>query len=152
MARLLPSAPSRPGYTLVEVVAALVLLAVALAMGGPRLRGLADRSAVLGAREALVGLVGRARMAAVVHGGASLTIRASDGEVRVRTTDGDSLPSVLLGRRFGVTLTLSRSRQATELRFDALGLGRIASETISLRRGSAEGRVVVSGYGRVRRP
>ena len=38
-----------------------------------------------------------------------------------------------------------------EIRFDALGLGQVASETLRFRRGGAEAGLVLSSYGRVRR-
>jgi hypothetical protein len=57
-----------------------------------------------------------------------------------------------LGEEYGVRLHLARGRHETEIRFDALGLGRMSSETVALRRNGAEVRLVISGYGRIRRP
>jgi hypothetical protein len=59
---------------------------------------------------------------------------------------------VALQEELSVTVELSRGRSATELRYDALGLGQVASETLRFRRGDAASALVVSGYGRVRRP
>jgi hypothetical protein len=62
-----------------------------------------------------------------------------------------SLRRVALGTEFGVTLSLGGAATEVDLAYDALGLGRLASQTITFRRGSAAAALVVSGYGRVRR-
>lgn len=49
-------------------------------------------------------------------------------------------------------MTLSGQRAEAELRFDALGIGRIASQTIRLSRGDEDAVLVVSSYGRLARP
>ena len=146
----LPSAAA-PGFTLVEVACALLLLTVLLGLAAPRLRGLADRSAVAAAREAVAGAVGRARARALVHGGATLRLRSGPARARVEAPGADTL-RLALGEEYGVRLHLARGRGETEIRFDALGLGRMSSETVALRRNGAEVRLVISGYGRIRRP
>ena len=150
------AAPARPGprlagHTLVELAGALLLASVLLGMALPELRSLADRSAASGAREALVGLLAEARMAAVARGGATVELDAGAARAVLRA-GGDSIAGVALRERFGVELRLAGGRPSSELRYDALGLGRLASETVAVRRGGSEARIVVSGYGRVRRP
>ena len=44
-----------------------------------------------------------------------------------------------------------RGGRGDRLAYDALAVGRVASGTLTFRRGDAESSVVVSGYGRVRR-
>lgn len=141
----------RDGHTLLELCSALLLAALAgsvLLRGG---RDLRDGMAVVAAREAVAGLVAEARVHAVARGGA--VVRIEGGPWRASAEAGDSvLRSVALEEELGVLVTLTRGRTATELRFDALGLGQVASETVRFRRGDVERALVISGYGRVRRP
>jgi hypothetical protein len=141
----------RRGHTLFELCAALLIAALAASVFLPPARALLDRMGVVAAREAVAGLVAEARLAAVAHGGASVHVQA--GPWRAWAQVGDSaFGRVGLEEDLAVTVELSRGRAATELRFDALGLGQVASETIRFRRGVAASALVVSGYGRVRRP
>lgn len=138
------------GHTLVELTALLGLMAVAASALAPAARGYRDRSAVVGAREAVAGLVAEARVRAMTSGGASVHVAA--GPWRAWAQLGDSvLRTVALEAELGVRVELSGGRTATELPYDGLGLGRIASETLAFRRGEAETALVISGYGRVRR-
>lgn len=141
----------RRGHTLFELCAALLLASLAASTLIPPARGLLDRMAVVAAREAVAGLFAEARLAAIEHGGASVHVRS--GPSRAWAQIGDSVfGSVALERDLSVTVELPRGRSTTELRFDPLGLGQVASETITFRRGAAASSLVVSGYGRVRRP
>lgn len=145
-----PRSPRRPGgHTLLEVATALLLLTVLLGIGVQGGRTLVDRSAVASAREALVGLVARARVEATAGGGSILHLRARPpgGWVEVA---GDTLVHLSLAHR-GAELELPGGGERWSLAFDPLGLGVVAAGTLSLRRGAAEARLVISGYGRVRR-
>ena len=126
------------------------LTALLLAAGIPAARRSLDRMAVVGARESLVGLVVRTRAEALQRGGATLLVDPSVGRVRVQsgTTIVDSLD---LDAAFGVEVDIGTPARTAQLRFDGLGIGRVASRTIALRRGSAEAGIVVSSYGRVTR-
>jgi type II secretory pathway pseudopilin PulG len=140
----------RRGHTLFELCAALLLVALAASAVLPAGRALLDRVAVVAAREAVAGLVAEARVAALSYGGASVHLTA--GPWRAWAQVGDSaFGLVQLEEELAVTVELSRGRAATELRYDALGLGQVASETLRFRRGVAASSLVVSGYGRVRR-
>jgi type II secretory pathway pseudopilin PulG len=138
------------GHTLVELTAVLLLMALASSTLLPLARRTQDRSSVIAAREAVAGLVAEARIASVMFGGASVHFAArpwrawseAGGEVRRR---------VSLEEELGVSLVLTRSRVAAQIRFDALGLGQIASETLRFQRRDAEAGLVLSSYGRVRR-
>lgn len=141
----------RRGHTLLELSAALLLASLAISAllraGG----GLSDTLAVVSAREALAGLVAEARVAALQHGGAQ--VRVEGPPWRAWSQVGDSVVrEVGLERAWGVEVVLPRGRTGATLRYDALGLGQVASETLRLRRGDAERLLVVSGYGRLRRP
>ena len=52
---------------------------------------------------------------------------------------------------FGVTLHLTSQRERSRIVFDAMGLGRVASQSIRIRRGEASAGIVVSSFGRIRR-
>lgn len=138
------------GYTLVELAAVLLLLALAGAAVAPAGRRLRDRAAVVAARESVAGLVAEARASALAWGGSSVHLEADPW--RAWYVAGDSVRRALaLERELGVTVLLSRGRPSTEVRFDALGLGRVASETLRFARGEAVSGLVLSGYARVRR-
>lgn len=140
----------RRGHTLFELCAALLLGAIALSALLPAGRSLLDRMAVVSAREAVAGLVAQARVAALAYGGARVHVHAAPWRAWVEV--GDSVfGEVALERDLSVTVELPRGRSATELRYDALGLGQVASETLRFRRGDAVRALIVSGYGRVRR-
>jgi prepilin-type N-terminal cleavage/methylation domain-containing protein len=135
----------RTGFTLLEISVVLALLALAGTAVVPAARRTADAAAVVGAREAVAGLVVRARSEAMLLGGASLHARAADATVWVEADDS-VVALRRLGAEFGVTLELGAAE--AELPFDALGIGRRASRTLALRRGTAEARLVVAAYGR----
>lgn len=140
----------RRGHTLLELCAVLLLAAVAASVILPAGRTLRDRMAVVAAREAVAGLVAEARMAAVAHGGASVQLRAAPWRAWAEVGDS-AFGHLALEEDLSVTVDLSRGRTLTELRYDPLGLGQVASETVRFRRGDAFAALVVSGYGRVRR-
>ncbi len=140
----------RRGYTLFEICAGLLLVTLAASAFLPAGRSLLDRMAVVAAREAVAGLVAEARVAALTHGGAR--VHLASGPWRAWAQVGDSVfGRVGLEEELAVTVELSRDRTATELRYDALGLGQVASETLRFLRGQAASSLVVSAYGRVRR-
>lgn len=136
------------GHTLIELIAVLLIGSLALAVGLPAADAQRDRWAVAGAREALVGAVSSARAAAITRGGASLFVDAAGDSVWSGGPWGASDP-VDLRREFGVDL--GPDGGLFELRFGPLGLGRVASRTLVLRRGGAAASITVSSYGRVRR-
>jgi type II secretory pathway pseudopilin PulG len=138
------------GHTLVELTFVLLLMGVAAASVAPTARQLQERAAVAAAREAVVGLLAEARLAAIETGGATVWIDSGSGLAQA-IASGTTLRRVALTTDFGVTLRLSGSQPHVELRYDALGLGRMSSITIVLRRGRAAAELVVSSYGRVRR-
>jgi prepilin-type N-terminal cleavage/methylation domain-containing protein len=138
------------GYSLIELVLVMLLMGVAAASFAPAARRQRDRAGVVGAREAVVALIAEARSAAMARGSASVHISAVPPRAEGRS-GGAPLRVVALGTEFGVSLSLSGAATEVDLAYDALGLGRLASQTITFRRGSAAAALVVSGYGRVRR-
>jgi len=141
----------RNGHTLLELCAVLLLAALVASVVLPAAGRLQDTFAVVAAREALAGLVAEARAAAPGHGSGSVHLRSEPWRAWSQA-GGVPLRSVDLAEELGVSVDLSRGRTSMDLRYDALGLGQVASETIVLRRGSSRRALVVSGYGRVRRP
>jgi prepilin-type N-terminal cleavage/methylation domain-containing protein len=138
------------GYTLVELVFVLFLVGVATATAAPAAVRQRDRAMVVGAREAVVGLLAEARAAAVEAGGASVRLWASPGRAEA-VVRGMARRTVHLEADFGVSVGLSGAAAEAELSYDGLGLGRVASQTITFRRGSEVAELVVSAYGRARR-
>jgi prepilin-type N-terminal cleavage/methylation domain-containing protein len=137
----------KSGFTLLELLFVLALTGLLSASLVSPARGLADRFAVVAARDGIAGMVARARSIAPYHWGSILHI--SEGPWRAWTEAGDSvIHRVDLESELGVTVTLSRERSATQMEFDALGLGRMAGETLVFRRGDAEAVLVISAYGR----
>ena len=137
----------RSGTTLLELAVVLVLIALAGTAVLPAARRQADRSALIGAREAVAAFIARTRTEAMLVGAASLRVRTAEADLAVLTAD--SLVTVLhLGSQFGVAIELGGGAAEAELHFDGLGLGRVASRTITLRRGQDEVALVVSAYGR----
>lgn len=138
------------GYTLVELLAVLTLLAVGASAVAPTARRLGDRAAVVSVREEIVRALATARSSAVAAGGSSVTLVARPPSVRVEA--GAAVVRRLpIGHDSGVSLELTAGRDSTTLRFDRLGIGRLANGTVRIRRGEAVAELVVSSYGRVRR-
>lgn len=104
----------------------------------------------MAAREAMVGLVAETRLEAMSVGEARLRVSADSAVAAVASADS-TLRRVDFGAEYRVGIRLSGVRSSAELEFDALGLGRMAGQTIRFSRGEAVAEVVVSGYGRVRR-
>ena len=140
----------RHGFTILELAGVLALLAVAAVVSLPVGWSVRERLSVVGAREELVGLITRARGEALRYGGASLIVNRNPAEVRVEA-GGETLHRVDMGATWRIELALSGGRPSFELRFDALGLGRMAARSVTLTRGSAVTRLIISAYGRIRR-
>jgi type II secretory pathway pseudopilin PulG len=138
------------GFTVVELTALLCILTLLLAAAAPRIRFQLDRLAVTAARDEVMGLFHQARGEAVARGGSTLRATTEPPTLAL-VSDGETLASTDLRTQFGVSLDLPRGRPEVALRFDPLGLGRVASQTLRLSRGEAEALLVVSSFGRVRR-
>lgn len=138
------------GHTLLELAAVLLLLGLACGAVMPTGRRLRDKAAVIAARESVAGLLAEARAAAVAHGGADVLV--ASGPWRAWYATGDSVRRTLsIESELGVSVVLARGRASTEVHYDALGLGRVASETLVFTRGDQQSGLVLSAYGRVRR-
>ena len=139
----------RFGFTLIEILVCLAVLAMLLAVAAPPAFRWRDAAAVRAARDELAAGLGWARMAAAAHGGAALLLDPLTGRYVVGT--GKRLdPPVDLAGRYGVAIDPG-TRAPVTFRYDALGIGRITSRTVRFRRGAAEAGLTVSAYGRYRR-
>jgi prepilin-type N-terminal cleavage/methylation domain-containing protein len=140
----------REGFSLPELV--LVMTIVGLVLGGalPAASRLRDRMAVVGARESVVGIFHKARIEAVAFGGASIVLRVSPPGAELWSA-GALRSDVPLDGDSGVEMTLSSGRERVEIFYDALGLGRVASQTIRFMRNGSRSGLVVSSLGRVTR-
>ena len=138
------------GFTLLELITVIALLGLALGELLPAGSHLLDRMAVLGAREAAVGLIHRARMEAVARGGARLEVESFPPAMKIVVgAPSQAIEAVAFDE--GVVLALSGDRESVELTFDAMGVGRVASQTLRFSRGSAQAELVGSSFGRVTR-
>jgi len=139
------------GYSLVEAIMVVAILAMTAASFAPAARRYHDSALVVAARESVVGLIAAARLRALGKG--NVAVHLGGDPFRVWVVEDDSVLLVRpLGNELGVSLELSRGRNETRLAYDALALGRVASETLTFVRGNTRRSLIVSGYGRVRRP
>ena len=144
--------PLRSGLSLLELLTSLAILGVLLGMVAVPIARAGDSLAVRAARGAILNAAATTRALATGHGGATLTIRAADGALAIETRDGavaDTL--VRLASEYHVAVAFDDARlPAATLRFDGLGLGRLASRTVRLKRGRVTAGVTFSAYGRGR--
>jgi len=138
------------GHTLLELAVALLLLTTLAGAFVPAARRYRDRMSVVSAREEVAGLLSRARALAPATAGASVHIRADAGQAWVQALDSVLSP-VGLGGEDGVSVVLSGGRPSAVVRFDALGIGRVASLTVRFLRGQEQAGITVSSFGRIRR-
>jgi Tfp pilus assembly protein FimT len=136
------------GLTVPELLTFLVVVGVAVHATLMPARRQLDGVQVRAAREEVVALFHRARAGARLRGEAR--VRVADGANPELLVSGHGAERVMLDGR-GVELEVLGSRSETEFVFGPLGIAHLASATLVLRRGDAEVRLIVSGYGRVRR-
>jgi prepilin-type N-terminal cleavage/methylation domain-containing protein len=141
---------TRPGFTLIELALVLIIAGVlatfALTATGRARHGLAVRSA----RAELASAVSATRSAAILAGGATLVIDVQHARAWIETAGGAKDPHLFdLAARHGVSLHTTRGVPLL-LRYDALGIGRMANASITVRRGATQSMFIVSAYGRVR--
>jgi prepilin-type N-terminal cleavage/methylation domain-containing protein len=140
----------RNGFSLVELVCALALMALGVSLLLPAAQRVEERLSVVAAREELVALITLARSQALSHGGAVVFLEQNPPKAWV-VAGGVNQASVDLSILHRAELVLSGGRPRAVLRFDGVGLGQMTANAVTLRRGTALARLVVSAYGRVRR-
>ena len=139
-----------PGHTLLELVLVLALLGILTGMAMPGMARWRDGMAVRSAREEVAAALAWTRLAATAHGGATLHLDPATTTLWTSYDDGGATPPVDLAGLYGVRLDVGSDAEVT-LRYDQLGIGRVANRTVRLRRGRAVAGVTVSAYGRFRR-
>ncbi len=143
----------RRGHTLIELLIVLALLALAIGLAYPAARAASDAWAVRGARDAVGAAIAGARAAALTQRGAEVLLVPLDGTVLTRagTADAPPRPHLALTRDWRVRLSSPGFTGDTiAIRYDAIGIGRIANRTLRFERGRAVAGLTVSAYGRVR--
>lgn len=141
----------REGFTLPELVVVVVLAGVLLGAAVPRAAATLDRIAAAAARDLTAGAIARTRAVAVARGGAALVVRRAAAVFWIEDAQGARMEEVDLARAYGITLDASGTGEEIRVRYDALGIGRLASRTLRFRRGDAVATLVISSYGRVTR-
>jgi type II secretory pathway pseudopilin PulG len=142
----------RAGLTLADLIITLSILGIVLGMAAPRVAALRAHGAVRSARDAAAAAVERARSLAVARGTARVTVDPSAGTIVIESPIGLAVDPVLrLGEAYGVSVGVGGTGVPVSLDFNAIGLGVVASRTITLSRGPAQAGLSVSSYGRVRR-
>ena len=139
----------RFGYTLLELVFVLTIVTAGFTVVAPSYRRVHTRLMVRSARESLVGLITRAQALAIIHGGATVTLSVSPAVAWLEA--GGEVGDTLSLTALGVAMELSGGRPQARLRFNSLGIGELAGQSVGLSRGSARAGLIVSAYGRIRR-
>jgi prepilin-type N-terminal cleavage/methylation domain-containing protein len=141
---------SHSGYTLLELTLVLTLAALLAGAGTPALLHARNVMSVRAARAETVSAFAAARATAILAGGAALHIDAPASAVWIETAAGRRAGSErALGAQYGVVVQLERAEHVV-VRYDALGIGRLANTTVRIRRGRVAATLTVSAYGRVR--
>ena len=138
------------GHTLLELTVAVLLMATITGSLLPAAVRYRRKAAVVAARESVAGLLAEARAVAPGFAGAVVRIESDPWRAWIQVSDSVGR-SIQLEEPAGVQVVLSRSRMRTEVSYDALGIGRVASETIRFRLDGEEAGLTVSSFGRVRR-
>jgi prepilin-type N-terminal cleavage/methylation domain-containing protein len=138
------------GYTLLELAIVLTIAGILLLLATPGFGPGRDVLATRAARDHLLAQIALARVLAPAHGGAEVVLDTASARVVVRA-GARVYSEASLQQHFGVRLGLAgQAPGPVVLRFDAIGLGRMSSRTITLSRGDASGHVSISAYGRAR--
>lgn len=138
---------SRYGFTLVEAVIVMVLLALLVLIGFPKMSSAMVRSELRSARTTMINLVATARAAAVQRNQlTSINIAGNTAHVQA---GADIVGTVHdLSAEYGVTVTVSGG---TTIEFDPRGFGAGfgTADTIRLSRGGYTSTITIDGLGRV---
>jgi type II secretory pathway pseudopilin PulG len=141
----------KPGHTLLELLAVLLIMAMLLAIGTPRVAEWRDAAAARAARDELAARLSWTRIAAASRGGAALIIDFPAARYRIDLGDDGPAHAGDLRELYGVAIESGAALDSLVLRYDALGIGRTTGGTLRVRRGAAVAGLTVTPYGRFRR-
>ena len=134
--------------SITELLLALCIMGIILLLAAPAARNGMDAVNVRAARETAFALAARTRSVALARGGAEIVFDVPARKAQVIASDGVIVETASLAE-YDVEIPDASSRIV--LRYDARGIGRMASRTIRFVRGDAEAGLTFSSYGRVRR-
>lgn len=137
------------GTTFLELVLVLTVIGAMAGLSLGAVRRAADVAAVIVARETFVAAIAEARSRALVEGRARVDVVSAVPSIGVRR--GSPAGARWLTVPPGVEIGTVPRRDTLTLRFDAIGVGRFTSASISFARGASRRSVTVSTYGRIAR-
>ena len=139
-----------PGYTLFELIIVLGLLGLLLGLAAPPVARALAWARVRTARDVVAMGTARARALAVARGGAELVLDLPRARAWIEAPDTATPPELVGDARWLRLSADGAGGDTVRIGYDDLGLGRMAGRTLRFRSGSAEARLTVSAYGRVR--
>jgi Tfp pilus assembly protein FimT len=134
--------------SITELLLALCIMGILLLLAAPVAHNGMDAINVRAARETAFALATRTRSVALARGGAEIVFDVPGRKAQVIASDGVIVETASLAE-YDVEIADASSRIV--MRYDARGIGRMASRTIRFVRGDAEAGLTFSSYGRVRR-
>lgn len=142
----------RAGITLADLIIAIAFVGIVLTIAAPRIVWLRSQGSVRSARDAAAAAIERGRSLAVSRGSARVRVEPGAGTLAIEAPVGVGAGPVLrLKEGWGVTLGVGGSAAPAVIDFNAMGLGVVASRTITFTRGGATAGLAISSFGRVRR-
>ncbi len=142
------SSRSRSGFSLTELLIAVTLLGLLLAISAPRVQEAAARQSVRSARAAVTSVYARARIFAVQNR-VPVTVRFTDSSVWITTRRGAGLDTLggvtALGQGFGVSVGAPGS-----IVISPIGMVNAGTPiSVSVTKGGHSDSITISGYGRL---
>ena len=135
------------GYTIIELIVVVTLVAVVVGFAMLAGRGVLDRVAVAQGRERIVAFYNRSRTAALLNR-SIVTLRISTDSLVARTRSGMLMTRAPGTRTLGVTTTATRD--TVRIGINGLGYG-ASNSTVVLERGAVSDTLFISRLGRIRR-
>lgn len=148
---------NRRGFTLIELMVVIVLMAALVALALPRSRTLFIRSSVRGARTTVFNAFQQAKVTAVSQARTATVNFSGGGQMFIGAAPrrdpcpggGCTMDTIGLVRQlatqYGVTVTPTQNTYA----YDSRGLGENTNVTVELRRDPERDTVWIRGFGRV---
>ena len=139
----------RSGFTLIELMVVIAMMAIMVAVATPRIRSLRERSNLRAARDEVATAFALARSAAVQKG-VKATITLRNDSVWVKTETGQQvLPSRALNVLYGATLKPDLANQAIQFDSRGFAMNRTTSTSYQVKVGTLSNTVCISKLGLV---